>query len=38
MPIDKKNLDLVPVAVYLNAYTDKLKIIKENRGKSGIYR
>lgn len=37
MPIDKK-LDLVPVASYLNADTDKFKIIKDNKGKSGIYR
>ena len=31
-------LDRVPVASYLNADTDKLKIIKDNKGKSGIYR
>lgn len=31
-------LDIVPVAYYLNAETYKSKIIKDNRGKSGIYR
>lgn len=27
-----------PVLTYLNAETDKLSILKDNRGKSGVYR
>jgi hypothetical protein len=33
-----KKFRFCPVAIYHNASTDKLKIIKENRGKSGVYR
>lgn len=29
---------VVPVKFYVNAYTQKLLIIKENAGKSGVYR
>lgn len=32
------NNNIVPVKIYSNADTMKLKILKENRGKSGIYR
>lgn len=31
-------LDFVLAASYFNAETDKFKIIKDNKGKSGIYR
>jgi hypothetical protein len=31
-------LSIVPVVTYLNGDTDKLSIIKENKGKSGVYK
>uniref|UniRef100_UPI0022FD6757 hypothetical protein n=1 Tax=Drechslerella dactyloides TaxID=74499 RepID=UPI0022FD6757 len=31
-------LSIISAAIYANAYTDKLLILKENKGKSGIYR
>jgi len=31
-------LSIVPVATYLNSDTDKLSIIKDNKGKSGVYK
>jgi hypothetical protein len=31
-------LNFVPILCYKNAELDKKKIVKENRGKSGIYR
>jgi hypothetical protein len=32
------NSELVPVAVYENSDLQKVDILKENKGKSGIYR
>ena len=31
-------LSLIPVVIYTNADTQRIKILKENRSKSGIYR
>jgi len=31
-------LSVTPVAVYLNADTQKMDIVEENRNKSGVYR
>ena len=31
-------LSIIPIIVYTNADTQKLQILKENKGKSGIYR
>ena len=33
-----KPYNIVPVLVYSNADTDKVKIMSDNRGKSGVYR
>jgi hypothetical protein len=35
--LDLYVFSLVPVVVYSNADTQKFEILKENRGKSGIY-
>jgi hypothetical protein len=35
--LDVDVLSLVPVVVYSNADTQKLEVLKENKGKSGIY-
>ena len=32
------NSTVVPVIIYRNADIDKLRIIKDNKGKSGVYR
>lgn len=32
------NSSVVPVKIYRNADLDKLRIIKENKGKGGVYR
>jgi excinuclease UvrABC nuclease subunit len=34
----KNDTKIIPVVTYSNAYIDKSNILKENRGKSGIYR
>lgn len=34
---NKDHIPVVPVRTYLNAYTDKLTIFKDNKGEVGIY-
>ena len=34
----KNDTKIIPVITYSNAYVDKSSILKENRGKSGVYR
>jgi hypothetical protein len=36
--LDNNSVDIKPVIKYDNACEDKLKILKENKNKSGIYR
>jgi hypothetical protein len=31
-------LSVIPVATYANADTEKMQILKENKGRSGVYR
>jgi len=36
--LDNNSVDIKPVIKYDNACEDKLKILKENKNKSGVYR